>query len=290
MEITLLFNPYAGNGKAIRSVEALEIYGYGEITETVDMTEIEDYAAFFRDRVDRGFILCGGDGTLNRFVNDTRDMNLPEEIYYFAAGTGNDFLRDVRKDGDECIHLAPYIRELPVCMVHGKCYRFLNGIGFGIDGFCCEKGDDIRRTTDKPVNYAAIAIRGVLGGFSPVSATVVVDGKIRRYTNVWIASAMKGRYYGGGMMAAPMQNRLDPEGKLSLFVFRSKSRLKTLRIFPSIFTGGHVEYTDSCEVIQGKDITVLFSRPTALQIDGETLSHVTEYRVVAKESMLFGAV
>lgn len=32
---------------------------------------------------------------------------------------------------------------------------------------------------------------------------------------------------------------------------------------------------------QGKDIKVVFDRPTALQIDGETIPNVTEYRVTA---------
>lgn len=35
------------------------------------------------------------------------------------------------------------------------------------------------------------------------------------------------------------------------------------------------------EVITGKDITVRFDRPTALQIDGETIKNVTEYSVKA---------
>lgn len=35
-------------------------------------------------------ILCGGDGTLNRFVNDVNGMNIPNKLYYYPTGTGND--------------------------------------------------------------------------------------------------------------------------------------------------------------------------------------------------------
>ena len=35
------------------------------------------------------------------------------------------------------------------------------------------------------------------------------------------------------------------------------------------------------EVISGHDISVEFSRPTALQIDGETVLGVTKYRAVS---------
>lgn len=34
-------------------------------------------------------------------------------------------------------------------------------------------------------------------------------------------------------------------------------------------------------MISGKEITVAFDRPTALQIDGETVTGVTEYGVMA---------
>ena len=40
--------------------------------------------------------------------------------------------------------------------------RFINGIGFGIDGYCCEVGDQLKAKSDKPVNYASIAIKGLL--------------------------------------------------------------------------------------------------------------------------------
>ena len=90
---------------------------------------------------------------------------------------------------------------------------------------------------------------------------------------------MKGRYYGGGMIAAPEQNRAD--GKVSLVVWHGSSKFKTLMVFPSIFKGEHVKQTKYIEVIKGKEITVKFDRPTALQIDGETVVGVSEYTVKA---------
>ena len=55
---------------------------------------------------------------------------------------------------------------------------FINGIGYGIEGYCCEEGDKIRATSDKPVNYTAIAIKGLLYKFKPRNATVTVDDVI----------------------------------------------------------------------------------------------------------------
>jgi diacylglycerol kinase family enzyme len=47
--------------------------------------------------------------------------------------------------------------------------------------------------------------------------------------------------------------------------------------FPSIFKGEHVKKTKIVKVFSGKEITVEFDRPTAIQIDGETILGVTKY-------------
>lgn len=110
---------------------------------------------------------------------------------------------------------------------------------------------------------------------------VTVDGVSHRYRHVWLASTMNGRYYGGGMEVAPAQNRLNQNGTVSVVVLHCPSKLKTLMVFPSIFKGEHVKHTEMVEVLSGKEITVAFDRPTALQIDGETVTGVTEYGVMA---------
>jgi len=91
---------------------------------------------------------------------------------------------------------------------------------------------------------------------------------------------MKGRYYGGGMMPNPRQNRLDPDEKLSVMVFHNSGELKTLKIFPFIFQGEHVKHTDVLKIITGKDMMVKFDRLSPLQINGETVLDVLEYHAV----------
>ena len=158
---------------------------------------------------------------------------------------------------------------------------FINGIGFGIDGYCSEKGDELQAKSDKPVNYAGIAIKGLLFHYKRPNATVTVDGVTKTYKGVWLAPTMKGRFYGGGMNVAPKQDRLDPNKTVTNVVWHKSGKLKTLMVFPSIFKGEHVKQKKLIDIVEGHHIIVEFNKPTALQIDGETVSGVTKYEVKA---------
>lgn len=250
----------------------------------VDVTTLKSYASFIENAPSQdGLILAGGDGTLNRFINDCNANNaLPKvisrEIQYYPAGSGNDFLRDLGIAAPEKpIVINKYLENLPTVEVKGKKHLFLNGIGYGIDGYCCEEGDKLRGKSEKPVNYTAIAIKGLLFHYKPTSATVTVDGKKHTYKHVWLAPTMNGRFYGGGMIPTPSQDRLAQPRTLSVMVFRSVSKLKALMVFPSIFKGEHIRKKKVVEILSGKDITVEFDRPSPLQIDGETITGVSSY-------------
>lgn len=280
--IHVLYNPIAGGGTGEIRARELEKRFPGEkmVFHDVRPTNLTALVRSLApgDRV----ILAGGDGTLNHFIN--RLPALPEEIpfYYYAAGSGNDFLRDAPADANGLVHLNPYIENLPTVTVRNQTRRFLNDVGYGIDGYCCEEGDRLRAKGKRNVNYAAIAIKGLLFSFKPREATIEVDGETKCYRNVWLAPSMNGRFYGGGMKIAPDQDRLNGEGCVSVVVLHCRSKLKTLIAFPGIFKGSHVRRTDMVEIRSGQRITVEFDRPTALQIDGETVSGVRKYTVTAK--------
>lgn len=278
----VLYNPLAGKGDAKeQSASLAERYGNDIIFK--DITTVADYADLLAPLSEQdSVVVCGGDGTLNRFINDIEGIDVKCDVLYYAAGSGNDFLRDIEADcNDGPVLINKYIKDLPVAEVKGKKYRFLNNLGFGIDGYCCEVGDKQKAASAKTVNYTAIAIKGLLFHYKPTNATVVVDGKQYNFKKVWIAPTMKGRFYGGGMMAAPAQDRLDPDGTLSVMVFGGGGRLRTLMAFPSIFKGEHVKYTKMVHIISGKDISVTFDSPAPVQIDGETILGVTSYHAYA---------
>lgn len=277
----ILYNALSGNKQGMEYSRLLLGNLAPEDAKLVDIATIKSYADFWAgiDLESDTVILSGGDGTLNCFINANVELQLPKNLFYFASGSGNDFKKDVAGEDTTLIPLHNYIKDLPTVTVNGKTSYFINGIGYGIDGYCCEVGDIQKQKSDKPVNYTAIAIKGLLFHFKPTNAKVTVDGVTKEYQRVWIAPTMKGRYYGGGMFVTPDQDRFDPEGKVSFATLHNSGALHTLMIFPSIFKGKHVEHTKQFEVRTGHEITVEFDRPTALQIDGETVLGVTSYTV-----------
>ncbi len=280
---TILYNPKANNGSGETSVRAWVAAHGMDAADMKSVLEIPDLAAFVAPLgADDKIILCGGDGTLMRFADAIRDIDLKVPVYFTPAGTGNDFLRDVRAEDDPLL-INKYIVDLPRVYVNGEEHVFVNGIGYGLDGYCCEVGDEIQRNSDKKVNYSAIAIKGILGKFKPRRATVTVDGVTRVYEKAWLAPTMNGRCYGGGLFITPNQDRLGESGLVSNAVVHHYGRLHVLMIFPSIGKGQHLKYTKAVDIREGNEITVRFDVPCALQIDGETYLNVSEYKVLSRK-------
>lgn len=277
----LFFNPSAKNGKAAEDLQLIKKTLDGQDVEIYAVTDIDDYVSVI-DKIQPEDIvyIVGGDGTLNRFINDSTNLRILGDIFFYSAGTGNDFKHDVDPDNSLYrIRLNDYIRNLPTVTVGGVTYKFINGIGFGIDGYCCEEGDRQRAACRQDINYSAIAVKGCLFRFKPYGADITVDGETRHYNKVWLAPTMFGKYYGGGMKVAPEQDRNNPQHTVTNVVIHGTGRIKTLIRFTKIFSGEHTKYTDMVDIRTGHEVRVVFDRPCALQIDGETVKNVTEYTV-----------
>ena len=277
----LFYNPSARNGKAAEDLQLIKKTLDGQDVEIYAVTDIDDYVSVI-DKIQPEDIvyIVGGDGTLNRFINDSTNLRILGDIFFYSAGTGNDFKHDVDPDNSLYrIRLNDYIRNLPTVTVGGVTYKFVNGIGFGIDGYCCEEGDRKRAAGKQDINYSAIAVKGCLFSFKPYGADITVDGETRHYDKVWLAPTMFGGYYGGGMKVAPEQDRNNPQHTVTNVVIHGTGRLKTLIRFTKIFSGEHTKYTDMVDMRTGHEVRVVFDRPCALQIDGETVKNVTEYTV-----------
>ncbi len=153
MNYVVLYNPYAGNCTGKENAELLSVILYDDKLEYVDITTVDDYKKLFNETPSNyGIVISGGDGTLNRFINKINGIRIKQKLFYFPCGSGNDFARDMG-NGENLIPLDEYIQHLPVVCVNGKEYKFINAVGFGIDGYCCEVGDEIRNHFNRDIVY-----------------------------------------------------------------------------------------------------------------------------------------
>ena len=197
----LLFNPLANNKRGEQ--DAQEWAKKQGLEPTFKSVIGLNFCEFFSKlKKDDEVILTGGDGTLNWLVNDIEKCKINNPLYYVKCGSGNDFYRDVEhleKDGK--VDLKPFIRNLPFIEVAGLKRRFINGIGYGVDGDTCLVGDQIRKENpDAVINYSKIAVKLLLTSYQTKNCKVIVDGEEHEFKNVWVAATMNGRFYGEALM------------------------------------------------------------------------------------------
>lgn len=276
MKYIVLYNPLSNGGKGKEKAEEIKRYYDEEALEYVDITKQTELAGFMDMNAGKQIILCGGDGTLHYFVNHVNCEDLKADVFYYPAGSGNDFKRDTIGIVKEYkpYKINKYLKNLPIAEVNGRKYKYINGVGFGIDSFACVEREKVKaKNPDKKINYTGIVIKTWMFDYKPIDAVVTVDGKRYEYKNVWICPAMKCKSYGGGMIVAPNQNRLDKEHKLSITVFHGKNKLRIAYGFFHTFSASHLKYKDICTELHGKHITVEFAKEAPVQIDGELIGN-----------------
>ncbi|MCQ2793239.1 MAG: diacylglycerol kinase family protein [Bacilli bacterium] len=249
-----------------------------EDMQFVDATKIEDYEQFMKGlKKDDDLVISGGDGTLNKSINFVDFSKYPNKIYLHKAGNGNDFLRDINELKEDFIEITEYVKNLPTVKIGEYTSKFINGVGLGVDGMVCVESDKMKAKGKKNINYTSLSIRLLLTKFKRFNADVVVDGKEYKFKHCFIASAMLGKYYGGGMKEAPDQDRRNDV--VSVVIWHNLWSLTALMNFPKIFTGEHVLKTKKITVLTGKNIELKCSRPTDVQIDGESIHGILGYSV-----------
>ena len=273
--VYILYNPYANNGDGEKGVDEVRAALAGKKPELCDLTRI-DVNAFLNGLTGEDeVILCGGDGTIHQVVNRLRGVCPAVPVRLWRFGTGNDFIRDTAESPSaKSVLLNEHMKNLPYAEVDGERHWFLNGCGGGVDALVCAK---MNGEAGKKAGYASVAVSSFFRDFHTTSARVTVDGETMEFDNVWMAGAMNGRYQGGGMIFAPGQDRRSD--RVCLYLWHGTGRIGTLLHFPSIMKGTHGKYTKYCVLRFGREITVEFSEPQYLQLDGETLSGVTRFTV-----------
>ncbi len=284
----ILYNPRSGGGKGLNIAKEIEPLMGEHNYIYQDMTQISDYQSFLSQLpIGTDIILTGGDGTLNSFINNADCDKLKQKLYFYASGSGNDFARDIKypkRTKPLCIN--DYIKNLPTAKIKDKVYKFINCVGSGMDGYCCAEVERLRALGKKRANYTLVAIKALLGAYKPCDATVTVDGITKTYKHAWLVPTMNGRFFGGGFMAAPNQDRLNKAQSLTVVAMHSNNFFKIVVAFLRLMKGTHIKMNSMIDVFEGHEISVKLSKPAPLQLDGEIIGNITEYTVHSAKSLI----
>ena len=123
----VLYNPRASHGKGKANAFALLDMFPKDTLRYADLTQIDDLPAFVDALpADERLIIAGGDGTLSCFVNLMNRNSFERDIYYYGAGTGNDFLHDLdMPTGTRPFIINRYLEDLPTVKAGDKVARFI---------------------------------------------------------------------------------------------------------------------------------------------------------------------
>lgn len=274
----LLYNPLSKNNKSnITTHKLVQYYKKNNLPFRLkSIVKIEDKVKFLEEKdTFKNIILLGGDGTINRFINDIEDYNLTTPIYLKPNGSGNDFLRSLKrqKNPTQEIMRATYNNQTS--------QLFLNGSGIGIDGLVLEY---IEQSKNKgKFRYFKNTLKA-LKNYQPCDATITIDGKRQTFKKMYLVNANNGQYVGGGMKITP---KADLSSKtLDIIVVHTIPKWLIFFIFITIYLGIHTIFKSYVYTCKAKRLEVELQNPLTAQVDGETTINVTKLNVQANNTQM----
>jgi len=246
--VTLLTNPMAGHGNAPHAAERA-VARFQECG--VDVTEIVGRdPTHARELVDEAlahgtdaFVVAGGDGVISLALQSLAHSSIPLGI--IPAGTGNDHAREYGIPvGDPAaavdVIVAGHTETIDLGLIRGADNTttwFGTVAATGFDSLVSDRVNRMRWPHGR-MRYN-LAIVAELSQLRPLPFRLVLDGEREIVADLTLAAFGNTRSYGGGMLICPGADHAD--GLLDITMVNSGSRLKLVRLFPTIFTGTHVE-------------------------------------------------
>jgi diacylglycerol kinase (ATP) len=271
---SLIVNPAAGRGRAIRAVPpaTAALAGAGASYEVCTSTSLRHATELAAAAAAAGSVIVavGGDGMAGALAGTAARVGGTYGI--IPAGRGNDLARVLGIPLDPAAAAtalaAGSTRQIDVIGVSVPGVPEVEVAGSVYVGVPSVAGEiaNASRWLRGPLVYPVAALRAV-AGWRP--AQFEVTGDSARYDCAGYAVVVaNSAFFGAGMMVAPPA-RID-DGILDLVVMRHGPKLAFVRALAKIKTGAHTSLAEvslACDT----DVTLTIDRPLPVAADGETL-------------------
>ena len=289
-QLAYIVNPVAGHGRARAIIADLALAaGAAGLGGPIFVSQYPGHASALAHRaLESGVtmvVAVGGDGTAGEVAEALVATNVTLGI--LPAGGGNDLARvfGIAPLRTGTVALAHAIQDivraptqrLDVINVVGR--TSLQASGVGLDAYVTGLRAK-SRLRPPTLAYAVGAVTGLLR-WTPRPMRVIIDGVTAHDGPTFAVTIANTSTYGSGLRIAPGADPSD--GLLDVAIIGDIGRVEALRLFPSVYRGGHVGHPEFT-LRQGRNVYVETDRadvPT--HVDG-TVTGVAplEARVVPR--------
>lgn len=269
MRVRVLYNPASGRGRGARAIAGISAaFARCGFTDVRGTTHAGDEARLVREAIDDGvetIVVAGGDGTWSKCAIPLARAGAPARLALLAAGTGNDFAKNLGIDPRDPRGLAEHLADGEVLERRVDLGRvddrwFLNVAGFGFDVAVLRASRESRMLRGAAV-YLASALREL---FRFPGLPIAVDGAPPREHLLAVFS--NGSHFGGMFHIAPGA-QID-DGMIDAILVSDVPTLARLPLLVSAIRGAHVRGPHASQLRTSR-ITLQFTDAPWFEADGE---------------------
>lgn len=268
----LLWNPASGRGRGARTIGRIRAaFAAHGITDCRESQAPGDEARLVHEALRDGvstIVVAGGDGTWSKAAVALARTGSPARIAFVAAGTGNDFAKNLRAPSREPEAMARLVasggveRRVDLGRVDDR--WFTNVAGFGFDVAVLQASQRLRRLRG-PAVYVAASL-GELFGYAGLDVRVAGVGDDAGWRRRLMLVFANGREFGGTFRIAPAA-RVD-DGLIDAVVFNDGARLRRIPLLVGALRGTHGAHQMVEQRAAGK-FTLTCREPPLFELDGE---------------------
>lgn len=271
-KISLITNPAAGRGKAVRNAARLKhALEQRQASFSEELTKQRGHAEeLARQAVQRGadtVMVCGGDGTVHEVAQALAGSKVA--LAPLPSGRCNDFCRYLEMEDDpqglvEAV-LAGGRRGMDLAQVDGRYYCTVGAVGF--DAECSRFVDNMRLPMwGKPAYIYAVT--RILSGYDFPRVRLTWDEG--QYEGpILMAAVANTPSYGNDIRIVP-QARAD-DGLLDVCLIKPASFFRVMGLLPTLLKGEHGSAPE-VSFLSTSRITIESERQVEMWADGEPLS------------------
>lgn len=285
--LLLYYNPFSGSGifkeNLDHIIERCQKAGYAvsPIRASQDFT-IDDILSAINPSEFERFIVAGGDGTMNRFINAMVKYDIDLPIGIMPSGTANDFAFyfEVDSDIDAALDVAlgDKTTKADVGVINDSCFINVCAMGAMVD--VSQKTDPALKNALGPLAYYLKAATE-LPQVHPIPITLTTPDEVIE-EEIYFMTIMNGESAGGFRKLSPRSSMND--GKLDVLAFKKMPIVEFGPLLFEVISGRH---PNNKNVLYFQTETLKVESPEDLvtDIDGETGANLPLECSVLKERL-----